>query len=143
MIGRSAVPAIAPMSSLQPTRSLFWFVAVGGMAAAVHWTVVVALVELRAWPPLLANGAGWLVAFMVSFAGHHRLTFRGHGRAPLGSAARFWVVSLAGFIINEATYGVLLGFGGLQYQWALSWVLLLVAFATWWLSRSWAFARSR
>lgn len=119
-----------------------WFIAVGCAAAAVHWCVVVAVVTWARWPPLLANVAGWLVAFGVSFTGHHLLSFRGHGAAVSGAALRFFCISAGGFAINEMTYAALLGWTGARYDLLLAAVLVLVAGATYLLSRHWAFLRS-
>ena len=126
----------------QTYRSAAWFVMVGCLAAAVHWSVVVGLVELAAWRPLLANLAGWLVALGVSFGGHHGLSFRGHGVPASRSAARFFVVSAAGFTINESAYAALLRWSGHRYDILLALVLATVALATWWLSRHWVFRHS-
>lgn len=130
-----------PTPAVQRGR-LGWFVAVGCAAALVHWLVVVALVSLWHGPPLLANVAGWLTAFTVSFAGHHRLTFGGHGVPIRTSARRFLVVSASGFAINEATYATLLRWSPVRYDLALAIVLVAVAAATYLLSRHWAFLRT-
>mgnify|MGYP000951591192 CR=1 FL=1 len=122
-------------------RSAAWFVLVGCLAAAVHWAVVVGLVEGQAWPALLANVAGWLVALSVSFAGHHSLSFRGHGVPAHRSAVRFVAVSAAGFSINETAYALLLRWSGRRYDLLLALVLVCVALLTWWLSRHWVFRR--
>lgn len=125
--------------STRGVRRVAWFVVVGCAAAAVHFGVVLALVERGAWPPLLANGVGWAVAFGVSFAGHRLFTFR-EQRAPLGrSAQRFLAVSAIGFAVNEAAYALLLGWGGLGYGVALALVLIGVAVFTYWVGRHWAF----
>lgn len=119
-----------------------WFVAVGCAAAAVHFGVVVLLVGQAGVPPLLANVLGWLVAFGVSFIGHHRLSFARHGARPVNAAARFFVVSAAGFTVNEVAYGALLRWGGLRYDLGLAVVLVAVAAATYGLGRHWVFLRS-
>ena len=121
------------------TRRLAWFVAVGCTAAAVHFGVVVALVEGLALRPLLANVGGWLVAFVVSFCGQWLLTFRAR-QAPVQQALpRFFLVSLAGFAANEAAYALLLHFSALPYDLLLALVLVGVAVMTYWLSSRWAF----
>jgi putative flippase GtrA len=117
------------------------FVVVGCAAAAVHWSVVRGVVDGWAVAPLLANVLGWLVAFGVSFAGHHRWTFGdAPGRDVRRSLPRFLLVSLAGFVVNEATYAVLLGgLGGWRYDIVLAVVLVAVAGLTFVASRLWAF----
>jgi putative flippase GtrA len=119
-----------------------WFVAVGCVAAAVHWSVVVALVSQLGARPLVANVFGWLVALVVSFSGHHRLTFREHGSPVVRSAARFVAVSAGGFAVNETAYALLLQASRLRYDVLLAGVLLAVAVATYLLSRHWVFLRS-
>lgn len=118
-----------------------WFVAVGGTSTLVHWTVVVSLVESVSARPLAANVAGWLAAVCVSFAGHHRLSFRGHG-APAASAAwRFLVVSAVGFAVNQIAYAALLSATSQSYALLLGAVLAGVATATYAASRWWVFKR--
>jgi putative flippase GtrA len=116
-------------------------VAIGCAAAAVHLGLVILLVEHAGAQPLTANVAGWLVAFTVSFTGHWRLTF-GTRQAPWWQAARrFFGVSLAGFLANEATYAVLLHWSRLPYDLVLAIVLVAVAVMTYFLSSRWAFRR--
>ncbi len=112
------------------------------MAALLHWGVAVGLVEALAWTPLLANAGGWLVAVGVSFSGHHLLSFRGHGAPAARSAARFVLVSAAGFAVNELAYAALLRWSSHRYDVLLAAVLVAVALATWQLSRHWVFLRT-
>jgi putative flippase GtrA len=128
--------------SARTKQSVGWFVLVGCAAAAVHLATVVVLVDQVGLVPLVANVGGWLLAFGVSFAGHLRLSFA-HQDAPLQrAAARFFLVSLAGFVVNEAAYAMLLGWTGLGFRAALVAVLLGVALLTYWLGRHWAFLGS-
>jgi len=120
-----------------------WFLAVGGAATLVHWGVVVALVETTAARPLPANLVGWLVAFCVSFAGHHALTFRGHGASASAAARRFLVVSASGFAVNQLAYALLLSRTSQSYALLLGFVLAGVAAATYVASRWWAFRHDR
>ena len=135
MLGRS-------MQSSPDRLRIARFIGVGCVAAAVHWSVVVGLVSALHWRPLAANVIGWIIAFAVSFCGHHLLTFRGHGvHWPL-AAGRFFLVSAAGFAINECAYAALLGWTGLRYDLLLAAVLAAVAVLTYLLGRHWAFLRS-
>lgn len=119
-----------------------WFIAVGCVAAAVHWLTAVGLVEGAHWHPLLANVGGWCVAVIVSFSGHHRLSFHGHGTPLVPAMARFLAVSAAGFAVNEAVYAAVLHWSGLAYQVLLAIVLLVLAVMTWLLQRHWVFRGS-
>lgn len=130
------------MNTLSTRRRIGFFIAVGCAAAAVHWGVVVALVSRWGWQPLVANVLGWLLAFTVSFAGHHLLTFQGHGAALRRAAARFFIVSAGGFAVNEAVYAMLLAWTGQRYDLVLAVVLIAVAVFTYLLGRHWAFLRN-
>ncbi len=134
-------PAGARTGAAQ-ARHVGLFVAVGACAAAVHWTVVVALVSATGLHPLLANGLGWLVALGVSFSGHHWLSFGGHGAAWWPALLRFAAVSALGFGLNQAAYAVLLHTSAWRYDLLLAAVLLGVALITYALSRHWVFLRS-
>jgi putative flippase GtrA len=121
-------------------RTVIWFIAVGTTAAAVHWLVVVALVESMQTLPLIANIGGWTAAVGISFAGHHRLTFAGHGAPVSGSALRFMLLSASGLAINEAAYALMLRLAPAHYAIGLGAVLVGVAIVTYRLSQTWAFA---
>lgn len=120
-------------------RQVGTFVLVGCAAAATHWAVTVACVEWAHMPPLLANLFGWLVAFVVSFTGHYQLTFR-YSNIPLRVAAgRFFMISAAGFIVNESAYAWLLHTTSLPYDLLLAIILVGLAVLTFLASRFWAF----
>ena len=59
------------------------------------------------WPEL-ANALGFSVAFIVSFAGHRRLSFPDAGTTTLQSLRRFGATALAGFAVNETVFVLLL-----------------------------------
>jgi putative flippase GtrA len=132
----SPFPAPERLLSL---RRLSWFVAVGTIAAAIHFGTVVALVQWGGWRPAVANVVGWLTAFVFSFLGHHRTTFS-DAKAPMGrSAGRFFAVSALGFATNETAYVLLLHFSGLRYDLALAVVMVGIAGMTYLMGRHWAF----
>ena len=116
-----------------------WFIAVGCAASLTHWLVVVAIAAGLAVQPLIANFAGWLVAFVVSFSGHYHLTFRYQKASLWPAATRFFFVSALGFCINEASYAFLLRTTAMRYDVLLVLVLVGVAVRTFVLSRLWAF----
>ena len=89
--------------------------------------------------PLLANLVGWLIAFLVSFSGHYRLTFRHQQARLVPAAARFFMVSALGFCINEASYAWLLRTTTIRYDVLLLLILVAIAVLTFALSRLWAF----
>ena len=118
---------------------LAWFGAIGVLATALHYATVVALVRGAGWNPLAANVAGWLAAFAGSFAGHYFKTFREPGLRAAVALPRFFAIALAGFLANQALYGLLLGHTPLRYDLAVIVVAIVVAVMTYLLSRHWGF----
>ncbi len=122
-----------------PSKSSLWFLAVGASAAATHMGVF-ALTSEAMWPEL-ANALGFVVAFVVSFAGHRWLSFAGTS-TPLGqSLRRFGVTALAGFACNELCFMGLYRLAGWPSLAALLAAMVLAAGQTFVLSRLWAFGR--
>jgi putative flippase GtrA len=120
-------------------RRPFLFILVGSMAALTHFLTVIFIVERLAVVPLKANVVGWLCAFGVSYGGHYSLTFSDHSAPPLRSAMRFFLLSAAGFSINESAYALLLHVTLLPYHVLLAFILIAVATVTYLLSQRWAF----
>jgi putative flippase GtrA len=117
------------------------FVIVGVAAALTHWLVAVLVMH---WlTPLLANVVGFGCAFPVSFAGHWRWSFREQGADWRQALPRFALVACSSFAGNEALFAALLALTGWPAPATLGLTLLLVASATFLLSRHWAFARRR
>lgn len=114
------------------------FGVVGIVAMAVHFAVVVALVAYN-FHPLLANLAGFLIAFHLSYAGHSLWTFELSGKNGRNHRARFFSVAALGFVVNELGYFFLLRVLHIDYRLALVLVLLAVSALTFILSRLWAF----
>jgi putative flippase GtrA len=101
---------------------------------------VFALTREAMWPEL-ANALGFVVAFVVSFAGHRWLSFQDAGTSLLTSLGRFAVTALAGFAGNEVVFVILLRGLGWPSLLALFVALVLAAGQTFLLSRFWAFRR--
>jgi putative flippase GtrA len=110
-------------------RTGFWFLVVGGSAAAVHMAVFM-LAAPYLWPEA-ANAAGFCVAFVVSFAGHRFLSFSDADTALWQSFRRFAATALVALL------------RGLNLpDWlALFFALVFASAQTFLLSRFWAFRR--
>lgn len=126
-----------PLNWRAHLRSGLWFGLVGASAAAVHLLVFRA--SRPALPPELANLAGFLVAFGVSFAGHRWLSFRGTRTGLQQSLWRFFITAVLGFASNELFFVLALRVGGWPEWPALVLALLLAAGQTFLLGRWWAF----
>ena len=124
-------------------HSGFWFVLVGASAALTHmavFTVVLILIPTL-WPEI-ANVAGFLVAFLVSFVGHRRLSFQDAGTSLMQSFLRFAATAVAGFVTNETVFILLFRLLGLPTWVALISGIVVSAVQTFVLSRFWAFKRN-
>lgn len=121
----------------------FWFLLVGASAALTHMAVF-AFVLFSAptlWPEI-ANVAGFLVAFLVSFVGHRRWSFQDASTSLMQSFLRFAATAVAGFVTNESVFIVLLRVLAFPNWVALLGGIVLSAVQTFVLSRFWAFRRS-
>jgi putative flippase GtrA len=122
------------------SRSAAWFLAVGGVATAMHYVITLSAHRFASLSPAFANLAGFLCAFPVSYLGHRHLSFAGttagHGKA----LSRLFAVSCLSFAGNQALLLLLLKFTLLPLWIALGLVLGCVAVVTYVLSRLWAFA---
>ena len=124
-------------------HSGFWFVLVGASAALTHMAVftLVLLLVPTLWPEI-ANVAGFLVAFLVSFVGHRRLSFQDAGTGLMQSFLRFAATAVAGFVTNETVFILLFRLLGLPTWVALISGIVVSAVQTFVLSRFWAFKRN-
>jgi putative flippase GtrA len=115
------------------------FGAVGMVATATHFVVAVALTSGFGLDPQLTNVAGFLVAFIISFAGQWKWTFADQRARFATALPSYFALAVGGFAVNAIAYRLLLQTTGLRYDIALGIVLLAVAGVTFLLSRYWAF----
>lgn len=133
------------MSSTNTDTTKLWvwstlaFVIVGAAAAATH---LLAFKLVLPWlVPEVANVAGFLAAFWVSFFGHRWLSFK-DARTGLGeSLVKFAVTALAGFTCNELVFIGVHRLLGASPWLAVIAGMLAAAIQTYGLSRYWAFKR--
>ncbi len=121
----------------------FKFAIVGGVAALVHFCMVILLVETQHLNPLLANVFAFCIAFCVSFSGQKLFTFADRQRSVKESIGPYFLISLTSFIANELLFTVALYFLKIPYPLALVMVLMVVAVGTYFGSKYWAFSISK
>ena len=115
---------------------------VGGTAAAVHFSVVLILVELFFSHPLIANLIAFCIAFCVSFSGQRLFTFSKTNKSIKQSLLPYLLISVTSFICNEILLSIGIYIFKIPYQIALIIVLILVAVGTYFSSKHWAFAKT-
>jgi len=119
-------------------REINFFVLVGAAATACNVAVAFVVNRYAGLPPFVANTVGYGLAMSLSYLGNSRLTFRRpvmHGP----QFARFAIISLAGFAVNQATV-----FAGMRLMhwpfWlALAPVVVIVPASSFVMSKFWAF----
>lgn len=118
-------------------RRLILYTAVGGLATAAHYALLIAGVELAGWPPWLASGFGAVVGAQVAFLGNRRYTFA-HRGATAGPWLRFQGTALLGALLGMAIVagGVRIGLHYLLAQVIATGSMLLLTFA---INRAWSF----
>ena len=122
-------------------RSGLWFLLVGCAAALTHLGVFIWLDHVSDLWPELSNAIGFVVAFVVSFAGHRRLSFSDARTSLLQSLWRFGATALAGFGCNEVVFVLLHRVWGWPGLTSLIVALVVAAGQTFVLGRFWAFKR--
>jgi putative flippase GtrA len=114
------------------------YAAVGAVATAAHYAILVGLVEAGLLAPQRAAALGAWVGAQVAFAGNAAFTFRGAGASVL-SWLRFQVTAVVGAGLSFAL--VALGVGaGLHYLLAQIVATLINLLVTFEINRRWSFA---
>lgn len=113
--------------------------AVGVLATATHYVVLIACVELAHWPAYLGSGIGAVVGAQVAYAGNRWFTFA-HTGAVRASWPRFQATALIGALISMAVValGVRIGLHYLLAQVVATLLGLVLTFAV---NRAWTFAK--
>jgi len=111
----------------------------GGLATALHYGLLLLLVERLHWAPGPAAALGAGAGALLAYAGNRRYTFAasraGHGRA----LPRFALVALGGALLNGALVGGLSA-AGLHYLLAQLLATLAVLLLGYHLNKRWTFA---
>jgi putative flippase GtrA len=113
--------------------------AVGVVATAAHYLVLVLCVEGLHWPAFIGSGVGAVVGAQVAYAGNRWFTFA-HTGAISASWPRFQATALLGALLGMAVValGVRLGLYYLLAQVLATLLGLALTFA---INRAWTFAK--
>jgi putative flippase GtrA len=113
------------------------YTAVGAIATAAHYLLLVLCVEFAHWPAFVGSGIGAVVGAQLAYAGNRWLTFahRGDMRA---SWPRFQATALLGALLGMAivALGVRIGLHYLIAQVVATLTSLVLTFA---INRAWTF----
>lgn len=114
------------------------FGVVGLIAAGIHFTTVVSVVQLTGMKPLLANVFGFMVSFQMSYWGHRKWTFHETETLHREALPKLLCVQLINFAANESLFYVFLSLH-LPYPVALLIVLTVLPVFTFISSKWWVF----
>lgn len=120
------------------------FAIVGLAATGTHAVVALCLLEFDLLSAFPANICGFLVAFAVSFTGHHLWSFsvsRGDGRTSQ-RMRRFFVLAIAGFALNSGILAAWLDFTAWPDALGILVSIAIVPALTFLGARLWAFSSS-
>ena len=84
------------------------FAAVGGVATAAQYVVLVALVHGWDVSPVLASAIGMVIGACVGYSLNYRFTFRS-GKRHRDTAPRFFAVAGVGLLLNTVIMSVCTG----------------------------------
>jgi putative flippase GtrA len=121
---------------------LFWqfmrFATVGGFATLLHYSVLIALVELGGLSPLAGTSVGYVCGGLFSYAMNYYFTFDSDGHHGK-TLAKFVIVVAAGFFINGFILQTLISSLAMNYLLAQAIATILVLIWNFSCSRFWAF----
>ena len=119
----------------------FWYIVAGGIATAVHYAVLIALVETSIFSAAPSAAIGTLCGAGISYLLNRRMTFVDSGVSHSQAAPRFMAIALLGALLNGAL--VWLGVNTLGWHYLLAQVLatVMVMGLTFRLNRLWTFAQ--
>lgn len=120
-------------------RQLCRFGLVGITAAAIHFTIVVVLVQTLSYEPLIANIFAFFISFQASYFGHRRFTFTGTIAPHTVAFPKLLALQIFNFTANESLFYFFLSMH-LPYQVALILVLSILPLFTFTVSKLWVFS---
>jgi putative flippase GtrA len=119
----------------------FWYLVAGGIATAVHYAVLIALVESSSLAAAPSAAIGALCGAGVSYWLNRRMTFAGSSTKHVEALPRFMAIGLLGACLN----GVLVWMGVHTLAWhylvAQALATVLVLGLTFRLNRLWTFSQ--
>ena len=119
----------------------FWYLVAGGIATAVHYAVLIALVEFFALSAAPSAALGALCGAGVSYLLNRRMAFSASSSGHVHAFPRFIAIAFLGALLNGGL--VWLGVQQLawHYLWAQALATVLVMGLTFRLNRLWTFAQ--
>lgn len=119
----------------------FWYVVAGGIATAVHYAVLIALVESSSLAAAPSAAIGTLCGAGVSYWLNRRMTFAGSNTRHVQALPRFMAIALLGACLNGLLVWLGVSMLGWHYLAAQALATVLVVGLTFRLNRLWTFSQ--
>jgi putative flippase GtrA len=129
---------IKPLQYIALFTQLFRFGVVGLSAAAIHFCIVVLLVQNNIYVPLIANVFAFAISFQFSYWGHRLWTFSDTVTEHREAYPKLVAVQLLNLAASESLFYLFLSLH-LPYQVALLIVLSILPLFTFTASKLWIF----
>ncbi len=114
---------------------------VGVAASLAHYSALIGLVELGAWPPVPATLVGYVAGGVVSYRLNRRHTF--DSQRPHGEASwRFALVAFLGFCITFLLMSLFVNRFNAPYLPAQIVTTVMVMFVSFFANKLWTFGRA-
>ncbi len=117
---------------------LIRYIVVGVIGTAIHFGVLIALVERLGVEPVTASTIGFIITLVVSYMLNHRWTFR-TDRGHLSAMPRYILVSVSGLLLNSGIMFVTVHILGLWYILGQSLVVVVVPLTNFLFNYHWSF----
>ncbi|MGJ0510300.1 MAG: GtrA family protein [Methylocystis sp.] len=121
-------------------RQLATYASVGAVATAVHYAILVGLVEAGGWRPVPATLIGYVAGGVVAYALNRRHTFASD-RPHAEAGWRFALTAFLGFCVTYMSMSLFVERLGAPYLPAQIVTTVLAMFLTFSINRTWTFGR--
>ncbi|MDF9392264.1 MULTISPECIES: GtrA family protein [Methylococcus] len=126
-----------PKASL--LKKFFRFVCVGGLATALQYAMLVALVGLWQWQVTLASSLGFTASAVVNYWLNYKLTFRAENSHRV-AVFRFFITAGMGLVLNGAIVQFGITYTPFPYLWSQLAATVAVLFWNFVGSLKWTYA---
>jgi putative flippase GtrA len=120
------------------TPQLLRYGLAGAVGTALHYAILVSLVQFAHAPAVAASTAGAVAGALVNYVLNHRFTFAS-SRTHDHALPRFAAVALAGIAINAIVMNAMLSLLGVHYLAAQIVATGVVFVASFFINRAWTF----
>jgi putative flippase GtrA len=119
----------------------FWYIIAGGIATAVHYAVLIALVEWAGLSAAPSAFIGALTGAVAAYLVNRHITFAGSTARHRQAVPRFMAIALVGAVLNGALVWLGVQQLGWHYLVAQALATVLVMGLTFRFNRLWTFAQ--